>query len=44
MRELIRQSDRQKAAEDSIYSDNNVKSITDAFDGKVLPKSIEPID
>ena len=44
MRELIRQSDRQKAAEDSIYTDNNVKSITDAFDGKVLPKSIEPID
>ena len=44
MREQIRQSDRQKSAEDSIYSDNNIKSIMDTFDGKVLPKSIEPID
>jgi DNA polymerase-3 subunit gamma/tau len=44
LREQIRQSDRQKAAEDSIYNDNNIKSIMDTFDGKVLPKSIEPID
>lgn len=44
MRDLIRKSDRQKAAEESIYNDGNIKSITDAFDGKVLPKSIEPID
>lgn len=44
LREQIRQSDRQKAAEDSIYNDNNIKSIMDTFDGKVLPKSIEPVD
>jgi len=44
LREQKRQADRQKSAEDSIYNDNNVQSIMDAFDAKVLPKSIEPVD
>ena len=43
LREQQRQNNRQKSAETAIYADENIKSIVDAFDAQVIPKSIEPI-
>jgi len=42
-RERQRLDERQKSAETAIYADENIKSIIDAFDAQVIPKSIEPI-
>jgi len=42
IREQQRQDNRQKSAETAIYTDENIKSIVEAFDAQVIPKSIEP--
>ena len=43
IREQKRLYEKQKSAENAIYSDNNVKSIVETFSGQILPKSIEPV-
>ena len=44
LREQQRIRDRQAAAENDIYTDNNVKTIVETFDGRISTKSIRPVD
>jgi len=44
LREQQRVNEMQKSAESAIYADENVRTIIEAFDAKVLPKSIEPVN
>jgi DNA polymerase-3 subunit gamma/tau len=43
-RQQQRNRDRQQSAEQSIYNDAIVKSIIETFEGRIPPKSIQPID
>ncbi|MGD8640409.1 MAG: DNA polymerase III subunit gamma/tau [Gammaproteobacteria bacterium] len=43
-RKQQRNAARQQSAEQSIYDDTIVKSIIETFEGKIPPKSIQPID
>jgi DNA polymerase-3 subunit gamma/tau len=43
-RQQQRNRERQQSAEQSIYNDAIVKSIIETFEGRIPPKSIQPID
>lgn len=43
-RESRMQAERQLAAQNAIESDPNVKSLLDAFDAKIQPNSVEPLE
>ncbi|WP_455207630.1 DNA polymerase III subunit gamma/tau [Kaarinaea lacus] len=44
LRELQRARERQASAENAIYNDSVVKAIVETFDGRISPKSIQPVD
>ncbi|HEY5604653.1 MAG TPA: DNA polymerase III subunit gamma/tau [Gammaproteobacteria bacterium] len=44
LREQQRARERQASAENAIYNDSIVKAIVETFDGRISPKSIQPID
>ena len=44
LREQQRIRERQEAAENDIYNDNNVKAIVETFEGRISTKSIRPVD
>jgi DNA polymerase-3 subunit gamma/tau len=44
LREQQRARERQASAEHAIYNDGVVKAIVETFDGRISPKSIQPVD
>jgi DNA polymerase-3 subunit gamma/tau len=44
LREQRRAKERQASAEHAIYNDGIVKAIVETFDGRISPKSIQPLD
>jgi len=44
LREQQRAQERQSTAEQAIYNDGIVKAIVETFDGRISPKSIQPVD
>jgi hypothetical protein len=44
LREQQRARERQSTAEQAIYNDGIVKAIVETFDGRISPKSIQPVD
>ncbi|MCI0508378.1 MAG: hypothetical protein L0Z73_20080, partial [Gammaproteobacteria bacterium] len=44
LREQQRARERQTSAESAIYNDTIVKAIVETFDGRISPKSIQPVD
>ena len=44
LRQQQRARERQSTAEQAIYNDGIVKAIVETFDGRISPKSIQPVD